>query len=179
MDSSLWQRNLCNPDRSHRKPLLRGLVNGKSHLRRNRRCRPPRQGTEKERREWHPIPTAPLTPTAPPRSHCIPSSPIRFPHHSHTSFPTGPTILHSESLQPFSEILGLVVPLCSRPRRKRVWNGQSPFEPFCTRGAFRKSCNSFEANGIFLKPSGHYGQRDRWTRKGRGAGETRKAVLNP
>ena len=83
MEQTSRQRNQCNPDRSHRKPLLRGLVNGKSHLRRNRRYRPPRQGTEKERREGHPIPTAPLTPTDPPRSHCIPSSP----HPVSTSLP--------------------------------------------------------------------------------------------
>lgn len=162
MEQTSRQRNQCNPDRPDRKPLLRRLVNRKSHLRRNRRCRPSYQGIEKERREGNPIPTDPLThPTlVSTRSQPFGSSP-------------------PEIRPPVRKYRELVEPSCSRPKLERVCNGQSPFEPFCIRRAIRKSCNFFEANGIFLKPSGHHGQRKSRPRKGRGAKGTRKAVMNP
>ena len=77
MVSTPRQRNLCNLDRSDRKPLLWRLVNRQYHLRRNRRCRPPRQGNEKERIGGNPIPAILLTPAI---YHQVPNvSPIRFP----------------------------------------------------------------------------------------------------
>ena len=126
MEQTSRQRNQCNPDRSHRKPLLRGLVNGKSHLRRNRRCRPPRQGTEKERREGNPIPTGPLTPNVPQSpnvSHRIPESPpfpSGYPHtHPHRSRLVR-TVCTRRACNHFRKYWELVEPSCSRHHRIKI-----------------------------------------------------------
>ena len=107
MVSTPRQRNLCNLDRSDRKPLLWRLVNRQYHLRRNRRCRPPRQGNEKERRGGNPIPAILLTPAIYHQgSNVFAPVSTTLIHIGFPSFPTGPDILHSESMQPFSEISG-------------------------------------------------------------------------